>query len=106
METLLNATFEVVSFGAIIVLIVLGLGIIAGMMGILNFAHGEFVLLRAYISYLAFSFGLPVWVGISRHPSWCWRSASLSSALLSGASMPIPSSCYSMNRPKARRSAS
>jgi branched-chain amino acid transport system permease protein len=64
METVLNATFEVVSFGAIIVLIVLGLGIIAGMMGIFNFAHGEFVLLGAYITYLVYSFGLPVWFGI------------------------------------------
>lgn len=39
------AAFEILSFGAIIVLIVLGLGIIASMMGIFNFAQGEFVLL-------------------------------------------------------------
>jgi branched-chain amino acid transport system permease protein len=32
------AAFEILSFGAIIVLIVLGLGIIASMMGIFNFA--------------------------------------------------------------------
>jgi branched-chain amino acid transport system permease protein len=68
METLLNAAFEVVSFGAIIVLIVLGLGIIAGMMGIFNFAHGEFVLLGAYVTYLVYSFGLPVWFGMLAAP--------------------------------------
>jgi len=39
------ALFEIASFGAIVVLVVLGLGIIASMMGIFNFAHGEFVLL-------------------------------------------------------------
>ena len=56
--------FEILSFGAIIVLVVLGLGIIASMMGIFNFAQGEFVLLGAYITYLAHAKGLPVWVGM------------------------------------------
>jgi len=68
MESALNATFEVLSFGAVIVLVVLGLGIIAGMMGIFNFAHGEFVLLGAYITYLVYSFGLPVWLGMLAAP--------------------------------------
>ena len=58
------AAFEILSFGAIIVLVVLGLGIIASMMGIFNFAQGEFVLLGAYITYLAYSHGMPVWVGM------------------------------------------
>src|SRR5262249_59084034 len=64
MESALNATFEILSFGAIIVLVVLGLGIIASMMGIFNFAHGEFVLLGAYTTYLVYSLGLPVWLGM------------------------------------------
>ncbi|MGY8663840.1 branched-chain amino acid ABC transporter permease [Bradyrhizobium sp. UFLA05-109] len=68
MTNILMAAFEILSFGAIIVLIVLGLGIIASMMGIFNFAHGEFVLLGAYITYLAFSHGLPVWVGMAAAP--------------------------------------
>jgi branched-chain amino acid transport system permease protein len=68
MESALNATFEVLSFGAIIILVVLGLGIIAGMMGIFNFAHGEFVLLGAYTTYLVYSFGLPVWLGMAAAP--------------------------------------
>ena len=68
MESALNATFEVLSFGAVIVLVVLGLGIIAGMMGIFNFAHGEFVLLGAYTTYLVYSFGLPVWLGMLAAP--------------------------------------
>ena len=68
MESVLNATFEALSFGAVIVLVVLGLGIIAGMMGIFNFAHGEFVLLGAYTTYLVYSFGLPVWLGMLAAP--------------------------------------
>jgi len=68
MESALNATFEILSFGAVIVLVVLGLGIIASMMGIFNFAHGEFVLLGAYITYLVYSVGLPVWLGMLAAP--------------------------------------
>ena len=60
----MNAALEVLFFGAVIVLVVLGLGIIAGMMGIFNFAHGEFVLLGAYSTYLVYSLGLPVWLGM------------------------------------------
>src|SRR5437763_477012 len=62
------AAFEILSFGAIIVLIVLGLGIIASMMGIFNFAQGEFVLLGAYITYLAYAKGLPIWTGMIAAP--------------------------------------
>src|SRR5262249_56624865 len=68
MESALNATFDVLSFGAVIVLVVLGLGIVAGMMGIFNFAHGEFVLLGAYTTYLVYSYGLPVWLGMLAAP--------------------------------------
>jgi len=68
MESALNAIFEVLSFGAIIVLVVLGLGIIASMMGIFNFAHGEFVLLGAFTTYLVYKQGLPVWLGMLAAP--------------------------------------
>jgi branched-chain amino acid transport system permease protein len=46
-----GAAFDILSFGATIILVVLGLGVIASMMGIFNFAHGEFVLLGAYTVY-------------------------------------------------------
>jgi branched-chain amino acid transport system permease protein len=68
MDSAVNALFEILSFGAIIVLVVLGLGIIASMMGIFNFAHGEFVLLGAYTTYLVYSWGLPVWLGMLAAP--------------------------------------
>jgi len=68
MDTLFIALFEILSFGAIVVLVVLGLGIIASMMGIFNFAQGEFVLLGAYITYLVHSAGLPVAVGMLAAP--------------------------------------
>jgi branched-chain amino acid transport system permease protein len=68
MDNLFIALFEILSFGAIVVLVVLGLGIIASMMGIFNFAQGEFVLLGAYVTYLAHTAGLPVWVGMAAAP--------------------------------------
>src|ERR1700761_2012119 len=68
MASAFAAAFEILSFGAIIVLVVLGLGVIASMMGIFNFAQGEFVLLGAYITYLAYTAGLPVWLGMAAAP--------------------------------------
>jgi branched-chain amino acid transport system permease protein len=68
MESAVSAVFDILSFGAIIVLVVLGLGVIASMMGIFNFAHGEFVLLGAFTVYLFHKAGLPVWLGMLAAP--------------------------------------
>src|SRR5258705_10870638 len=68
MDNLFVALFEILSFGAIVVLVVLGLGIIASMMGIFNFAQGEFVLLGAYVTYIVHGAGLPVWLGMAAAP--------------------------------------
>jgi branched-chain amino acid transport system permease protein len=68
MDNVVVALFEILSFGAIVVLVVLGLGIIASMMGIFNFAQGEFVLLGAYITYAVHAAGMPVWLGMAAAP--------------------------------------
>jgi branched-chain amino acid transport system permease protein len=60
--------FDLLAFISVMVLIVLGLGIIASMMGIFNFAHGEFVLLGAYTVYVFESSGLSAWAGIVAAP--------------------------------------
>src|ERR1700732_1134706 len=60
--------FDLPAFISVRVLIVLGLGIIASMMGIFNFAHGEFVLLGAYTVYIFESSGLSAWAGILAAP--------------------------------------
>src|SRR5215467_14240221 len=60
--------FDVLAFISVMVLVVLGLGVIASMMGIFNFAHGEFVLLGAYTVYLVAEQGLPAWVGMVAAP--------------------------------------
>jgi branched-chain amino acid transport system permease protein len=68
MDNLFTAVFEIMSFASIVVLVVLGLGIIASMMGIFNFAQGEFVLLGGYITYVVHNAGAPVWVGMALAP--------------------------------------
>lgn len=60
--------FDILAFMSVMVLIVLGIGVIASMMGIFNFAHGEFVLLGAYTVYLVHEAGAPVWVGMIAAP--------------------------------------
>ena len=64
----IKLAFDILAFTSVMVLIVLGLGVIASMMGIFNFAHGEFVLLGAYTLYLFHERALPLWLGIVAAP--------------------------------------
>ena len=64
----IKLAFDILAFTSVMVLIVLGLGVIASMMGIFNFAHGEFVLLGAYTVYLFESNGFSAWGGILAAP--------------------------------------
>ena len=60
--------FDLLAYSAIFVLVVLGLGVIASMMGIFNFAHGELVLLGAYTVYAFQLNGWPTWMGMCAAP--------------------------------------
>src|SRR4029078_9034379 len=68
MEGDIKLAFDILAFTSVMVLVVLGLGVIASMMGIFNFAHGEFVLLGAYTVYLLQQRGVPVWIGMLGAP--------------------------------------
>jgi branched-chain amino acid transport system permease protein len=68
MDVGVKLAFDLVAFISVMVLIVLGLGVIASMMGIFNFAHGEFVMLGAYTVFVFSDAGLPVWAGIVAAP--------------------------------------
>ncbi|WP_293033355.1 urea ABC transporter, permease protein UrtB [Natronococcus sp.] len=57
---LLNFGFEFVEIFAFIVLATVGLAVIFGMMGIINLAHGEFILVGAYATTFTFAAGLPL----------------------------------------------
>jgi len=56
----LNILFRFLDSFAFIVLAALGLVIIFGMMGIINLAHGEFILVGAYATTLSYGIGLPL----------------------------------------------
>jgi len=60
--------FDLLAYSAIFVLVGLGLGVIASMMGIFNFAHGEFVLLGATTVYVFQLNGIPTWAGMIAAP--------------------------------------
>jgi branched-chain amino acid transport system permease protein len=68
MEAGMKLAFDILAFTSVMVLIVLGLGVIASMMGIFNFAHGEFVLLGAYTLYVFHERAWPLWLGIVAAP--------------------------------------
>ncbi|NUB91832.1 urea ABC transporter, permease protein UrtB [Haloterrigena sp. SYSU A121-1] len=57
---LLSLGFEFVEIFAFIVLATVGLAVIFGMMGIINLAHGEFILVGAYATSFAVAAGLPL----------------------------------------------
>lgn len=68
MDFAIKFIFDMAAFTSVMVLIVLGLGVIASMMGIFNFAHGELVLLGAYTVYLCDEHGLGAWTGVILAP--------------------------------------
>ncbi len=68
LEFVVRFAFDILAFTSVMVLIVLGLGVIASMMGIFNFAHGELVLLGAYTVFVVHNAGYGIWWGIVLAP--------------------------------------
>jgi branched-subunit amino acid ABC-type transport system permease component len=62
--TLIGVAFAIAS----LVLLSLGLAIIYGMMGVINLAQGELIMLGAYTVIVSSAHGLGVWVGIALAP--------------------------------------
>ncbi len=52
MTVILNQTFTGISIGAVLLLIALGLTLTFGQMGVINMAHGEFIMTGAYTTYV------------------------------------------------------
>jgi len=51
-ETLLSQIFNGLSLSSVLLLVGLGLSITFGIMGVINFAHGEFLMVGAYVVYV------------------------------------------------------
>ncbi|WP_390624721.1 urea ABC transporter permease subunit UrtB [Anthocerotibacter panamensis] len=56
METVVTQLFNGLSTGSILVLVALGLAITFGLMGVINMAHGELLMVGAYVTYLSQNF--------------------------------------------------
>ena len=52
METILMQAFNGISLSSILLLAAMGLAITFGLMGVINMAHGEFMMIGAYTAYL------------------------------------------------------
>jgi branched-subunit amino acid ABC-type transport system permease component len=65
---LTNFGVNVLSDVAMLAMVSLGLSIIFGMMGVINMAHGEFVMIGSFTVILAVQRGLPLWAGMLAAP--------------------------------------
>jgi len=59
---LIDQVFVGVSFVSVLILVALGLAIIFGIMGIINLAHGEFLMVGAYVFYTLTNLGVNPWI--------------------------------------------
>ena len=64
MDHLIDVLIAVVTGVAVLTLINLGLAVIFGMMRVINFAHGEFIMLGGYTTVMATRQGVNVWVAM------------------------------------------
>ena len=65
MNEILQQVVTGLSIGSILLLVALGLAIIYGSMGIINLAHGEFLMIGAYLAW-----GLQIHLGLGLLPHW------------------------------------
>lgn len=63
-DQVLSLILSLLTGMAVLVLISLGLAIIFGMMGIINLAHGEFLMLGAFTALYAVRAGIPLWAAV------------------------------------------
>ncbi|MFN8831788.1 MAG: branched-chain amino acid ABC transporter permease [Labrys sp. (in: a-proteobacteria)] len=68
MTTLFITLLDSLNFVLILMLVALGLAVIFGLMNVINMAHGEFVMLGAYVVLVLHQAGLPVLIGIAAAP--------------------------------------
>lgn len=62
MSFVTTISLDLITVSAILLLTALGLFVIFGLMGIVNLAHGEFIMLGAYASIITVNLGLSPWL--------------------------------------------
>ncbi|MBT2234324.1 urea ABC transporter permease subunit UrtB [Nonomuraea sp. NEAU-A123] len=68
LDYLANAGTNILFDVATLVLVSLGLSIVFGMMGVINMAHGEFIMIGAFTVVLAVRQGVPLWAAMVAGP--------------------------------------
>ena len=63
-DLLLIQSLNGITIGLIFALIALGLTIVLGLMGIMNFAHGSFYMFGGYVAYMMFEYLGSFWLGL------------------------------------------
>lgn len=63
-DQLANLTLSLLSSVALLAIISLGLAVLFGMMGVINLAHGEFLMLGAFFTLTGVRHGLNLWVAM------------------------------------------
>ncbi|MEM8904299.1 MAG: branched-chain amino acid ABC transporter permease [Actinomycetota bacterium] len=64
MQSLTLELLNGLSLFATLAIVAIGLGVVFGLMGVINLAHGEFVMVGAYVAVVADGQGLSHWVAI------------------------------------------
>lgn len=64
MDQLIILVFAVVNAIALLTLVSLGLAVVFGMMQVINFAHGEFIMLGGYSAVVSYHAGVNLWISI------------------------------------------
>jgi branched-subunit amino acid ABC-type transport system permease component len=63
-DQLVNLAVSLLTSVALLVIVSVGLAVIFGMMGVINLAHGEFIMLGAFFTLSGVRAGLNVWVAM------------------------------------------
>jgi branched-subunit amino acid ABC-type transport system permease component len=63
-DGLINFAISLLDSAATLVIISIGLAVVFGMMRVINFAHGEFLMLGAFVTLSSVRTGIPFWLAI------------------------------------------
>jgi branched-chain amino acid transport system permease protein len=64
LQYLIQQTINAVSIGSLYALMAIGLAMVFGILRLINFAHGDLIMVGSYGALLALTFGAPVWAAV------------------------------------------
>src|SRR5437870_3895296 len=65
MEAIVSQVFNGLSVGSILLMVSLGLAFVFGLMGVINMAHGEFIMVGAYMAFVFQQIFAPILGGVN-----------------------------------------